>query len=468
MFGDFTETEYLNYFTTRFPRLLVHCYSSVENEARDLLEEYFHKDEAPAVPLTGIINTPDLQLEGSKLNIKCRDVITFPDTKVMFDTLKIDAISHLFIKGKKSFTNFLQNNGSAVTQLTFTKGTLKFDSMNKILQKLPNLQIIQFECLSYETPKKKTSIHTATCPSLVELKVTNRFNSSLLEAFQECATIQKLTLSCSELPLHILQKYSGLEELTVEFSGVHSVSEFPKLSSSSIKQLNVLNISFYNLDDEVLECLFDFIRSQDNLQKFSLNYNSLSQSFCKQLVAHIFNLKHLASLEINESENLLKEVESYVANFPVAITYLDELPCQLRYIQSLALLFPRHSITLMKLDIDCWLVGHSKIYEDWIGSISKTSTKSESFQWLFKFKIEFWKIEIFKYSQDIQHELLPKHPNITHIVAEYLRKYDERKSLELIPMLVRVFANVERLVVIVFKDIRVYSETNTECVNRIE
>ena len=42
LFGAGTEGEFLNYFTLRFPRLLVHCYSSVKKEARDMLKEYFY------------------------------------------------------------------------------------------------------------------------------------------------------------------------------------------------------------------------------------------------------------------------------------------------------------------------------------------------------------------------------------------------------------------------------------------
>ena len=42
LFGDGTEREFLNYITSRFPRLMVHCYNVVEMVAKDLLEEYFH------------------------------------------------------------------------------------------------------------------------------------------------------------------------------------------------------------------------------------------------------------------------------------------------------------------------------------------------------------------------------------------------------------------------------------------
>ena len=64
LFGDGTENKYLRYFTSRFPRLLVHCYNAVEKEARDLLAEYFHEDVSAQTP-TAAISTRGLELEGS-------------------------------------------------------------------------------------------------------------------------------------------------------------------------------------------------------------------------------------------------------------------------------------------------------------------------------------------------------------------------------------------------------------------
>ena len=78
LFVDFTEGEYLKYFTSRFPRLLVHCYNAVEKEARDLLSEYFHEDASAQAP-TVAIGTRGLKLEGSKLTINCNYVTTFPE-----------------------------------------------------------------------------------------------------------------------------------------------------------------------------------------------------------------------------------------------------------------------------------------------------------------------------------------------------------------------------------------------------
>ena len=148
LFVAFTEGEYLNYFTSRFPRLLVHCYNAVEKKARDLLAEYFYED-APAQTPTVAIRTPGITMKESKLTTNCADVITFTENKVELDTLKLENISHLFVEQNKSFTNFLQRNGSNVTQLELLNGSLKFDSINKILQKLPKLKEIVFNDVKY-------------------------------------------------------------------------------------------------------------------------------------------------------------------------------------------------------------------------------------------------------------------------------------------------------------------------------
>ena len=100
LFDNFTEAKYLRYFTSRFPRLLIHCYNAVEKEARDLLAEYFHEDASAQAQTTDNI-TRGITLYRSKLTINCNDVITFPEKKVEIDILEILNISHLLLNKTK-------------------------------------------------------------------------------------------------------------------------------------------------------------------------------------------------------------------------------------------------------------------------------------------------------------------------------------------------------------------------------
>ena len=151
LFGDGNEREFLYYFTSRFPRLLVHCYNVVEKEASDLLTEYFHQI---------VMDKLGIESEGSELTKNCQEVITFPQMKTtLLDTLIIRNSSRLFIEDNKSLTDFLQWNGSNVTKLELFSGTLMLESLDKILQKLPNLKEIQFDGVEYENSK---AVLTAT------------------------------------------------------------------------------------------------------------------------------------------------------------------------------------------------------------------------------------------------------------------------------------------------------------------
>ena len=124
----------------------MHCYRSVEMEAKVLFGEYFYQDGAPVASIApvAVLSLRGFSLDGSTLRINCAEVTEFPTTKVQFDSFLISGYSHLFIEGNKSFTNFLQRNRSNVTHFVFSEGSLQFDSLNKILQKIPDLNKIQF------------------------------------------------------------------------------------------------------------------------------------------------------------------------------------------------------------------------------------------------------------------------------------------------------------------------------------
>ena len=55
-FGTF-ESQYLRSLTSKFPRLLVHCYNAVEKEARDLLPKYFHDNELDSIVYNKMIKS---------------------------------------------------------------------------------------------------------------------------------------------------------------------------------------------------------------------------------------------------------------------------------------------------------------------------------------------------------------------------------------------------------------------------
>ena len=474
LFGDFTEGEYLNYFTSRYPRLLVHCYNAVEKEARELLSEFFHqsKNELSAKA----VDTPGFNFEGSKLIINCQDITTFPETNVLFDSVEIFGITHLFIEQNKSFTNFFHKNGSTVTQLEFFYGSLKFDSVNKILQKLPNLKKLKFDDVEYEAPKMNQTIPPSTCQNLVELLIWSLKRSNLFQAFQECPTIQKLTVWFPEVTLEgILQKFSSLEELTVDLNDKYPVT--PTVTSKN-HQLKVLQIKLDTRDEKIQQKLFAFIQKQSHLQKFSFvskNY-SPSQSLCKQLSAHICQLQHLTSLEINDIV-LLGEVEAFVANSPTANSRLLALVWQLEPIKSPSTFFG-HFTNLKQLDIGCTWVDDSKIYKNLVSFMNATKLTSITLRWLppacfqcFKqlevHSLQFLDILVDNESQDkvpafeILQEVLKKHPNITDFKIQFDNDYDEQKSLELIPMIVGLSSKLERLVIVN------YSKITPEVINQI-
>ena len=180
LFEDGTESEFLNYFTSIFPRFLAHCYNVVEKEARDLLAVYFHDDASAQTP-TVAIDTPGIELKGSKLTINCFDVITFPETIVNLHTLKIFGISNLFMEKKKLFTKFLTRNGSNVTQLELNESSLTFDSVNKVMQKLPNLKTAKYDRVELNVQKTK--------PTLI-LEVLDRDGSINIKL------LKKITIAC--------------------------------------------------------------------------------------------------------------------------------------------------------------------------------------------------------------------------------------------------------------------------------
>ena len=459
LFGDFTESEYLKYFTSRFPRLLVYCYNVVEKEARDLLVEYFHEDALAQAP-TAAIGTRAPELYGSKLTINCKDVITFPDTKVKIDFLMITNISHLFIEQNKSFTNFLQSNGSNVTQLEFDKGFLKFNSMNKILQKLPNLKEIKFKSIRYEASKTNQTIQQTTCRSLENLVILSAESSNLLQAFLECQTMKKLTVKDSEVTLdEILQKYASLEELHVEVRDNHPVSHQHE-TNANMHQLKVLKITLGTKDEKIHQQLFGSILKLKNLQQFE--FNSPWQSLCKQLAAHICKLERLSSLLIYDKK-LLEEVELFAANNRVENTCLEEFICQLRHFKTFPSLFLGHFTNLWKVDINCDNAEETKV-ADLISFMDKTQLTSITLRWLpsayfalFQhLQIQSLEVLVIQINNepedevppfDVLQEFMPRHPNITQFEIRFWNDYDEPKSLELIPMILTTLTQLERLVV---------------------
>ena len=243
-----TSSEFLNYFTLRFPQLMIHCYNTVDTMDTDA-KEYFkdclnqdhgsdddshgspggsgkpdgkpnekpfkkpdgssgskpdgipdgkpdgkpngNHDGDPNRNPDGIPNTNGVCLRLSKLTISCNRDTTFPHAKIYFDSLVLRNISHIFVQGKKSFTNFLQNNGSLVKQLEFSYGFLKFESLNEILQKLPSLQEIIFDEIKYQVLVPKKTIDQATCKSLIKLVIRNSDMSSMLqETFKQYINIK--------------------------------------------------------------------------------------------------------------------------------------------------------------------------------------------------------------------------------------------------------------------------------------
>ena len=245
LFIDGTENEFLNHFTSRFPRLLVHCYNAVENEARDLLAEYFYlneeklaakpamnsrKLEAATTPVAAkqgealvralslnvseiadkamtpvdpietsawelravtvaksFKDTIGLKLEGSELTINCHDVITFPETIINLNTLKIFGISNLFMEKNKLFTKFLQRNGSNVTQLELNESSLTFESVNKIFHSLPKLKTTQYDRFKFNVQNTKPTLILEVLDEngFVNIKLLKKITKECLEVLKK-------------------------------------------------------------------------------------------------------------------------------------------------------------------------------------------------------------------------------------------------------------------------------------------
>ena len=478
LFGNFTEGEYLNYFTLRFPRLLVHCYNAVEKEARDLLPEYFHEDASAQAP-TAAIDTPGLELEGSKLTIDCKDDITFPEKKVEIDILKIKNISHLYIEQNKLFTNFLQRNGSNVTKLELSKGSLKFDSMNKILQNFPNLKKIIFCEVKYETYKKNQTIQQATCKNLVELEIVRANCSNLLQAFSECQTMRKLAVNNPEETLEeILQSSASLEELELWVNDNYPISDQHE-ANTTIHQLKVLEIRLLTDDEKIQEKLISPILKLNNLRQFhfdSCNDKSHSQSLCKRLAAHFCQLECLTSFSIYDAK-FVEEVEAFAANCRVANTRLEEFGCRIRHFKSLPSSSLAFFTNLRKLDIDCRFAEKTKV-EDLISFMNKSQLTSirllrlpsASFQQLQQLQVHSLQLLVIHIDNrnqvklpvfDILQEFLPKNPDITHFMIRFAEDYYEPKSLKLIPMILATLSQLEVL------KVRNYSKITAEDLKQI-
>ena len=108
----------------------------------------------------------------------------------------------MFVEGKKSFTNFLQRNGSTVTEVVFASGSLKFESLTEILQNIESLQKIEFDAIKYEVSNTNQTIDQATCQNLVELVIRNPETPDgklLKEAFKECQTIKTVKTPDSDM-----------------------------------------------------------------------------------------------------------------------------------------------------------------------------------------------------------------------------------------------------------------------------
>ena len=406
LFGDGNEREFLCYFTSRFPRLLVHCYNVVDKEATDLLAEYFHLD-ASALALALVIDKLSIESEGSELTINCADVITIPE----------------------------------------------------ILQKLPNLKVIQFDEVENGDSK---AVLTATCHNLVKSEIWSAESSKLLKAIPECESKQKLKEVNPQVTLEeILQKYPSLEELEVTVDSKYPVSQRHE-ANARIHQLKVLKIELCTKDEIIQQQLVTFILKQNNLQQFYFDsqymYNP-TQLLCQQLAAFICQLKRLSTLRINDEE-LFAEIEAFAANCRVANTRLEEFGCPLRHFKSLSS-FLAYFTNLRKLEVNCMDAEVTKVSElisfmnkTQLASIWLTYLPPACLQLLQKLQVHSLQdlvIHVDNWSQvpafDILQKFLPKHPNITEFYMTFNFNYDEPKLFQLIPMIVRSLRKLEKLVV---------------------
>ena len=454
LFGDGTESEYLKYFTAKFAMLLMHCYIAVEKEAQDLMPEYFLQDASAPAP-TVAVNTRGLELKGSELTINCADDITFPKTKFQFNSLIISNISRLFFEQNKSFSNFLQLNRSNITQLKFSLGSSTFESVDKILQKLPNLKEIEFDRVEYGAAK---AVLATTCRKIWSADNTKPLQV-FLQSFLECKTVQKLNVVYPAVSLEeILQKNASLEELHVVVGFNYPVSRQHE-AHAKIHQLKVLRIRLYTENGKIHKHLISDILKLNNLQQFYFGSNySLSQALCQQLAAHICQLGQLISLTIY-NKHLLEEVLAFVANNQEVSTRLKEFEGPLRHFLAVPPSFLGYFTNLRKLNIDCFNAQQTKV-EDLINFMNQsqlTSVKlghlpAECFSLLKKLHIKFlqmFKIHIKNEPQvpafEVLQEFLLRHPKITQFKIRFWYYYDEPESLELIPMILETLPQLERL-----------------------
>ena len=453
LFGNGSEGEYLRYFTAKFPRLLVHCYNAVEKEGKELLIEYFHDDasaQAPTIPIR-------IKSAETKFIINCKDDIAFSDMdNNSLDIIVICNSSRLFIEQNKSFNNFLHRNGSNVTHLEFFLGSLTFESLDKILQKLPNIQEIRFHGVEYGPSK---AVLETIFLNPVQSVLWSAESSKLLKAFLECQTMQKLKVMDNNVTFEeILQKYASLEELKVGVSDMYPVSDQQK-ATSTIHQLKVLRITLFTKNEQIYKQVISSIIKQNILQQFHFNSfdnNSFSQSLYKPLAVHICQLERLNILMIDD-EKLLKEVAAFVANSRVANTRLQEFTSRLSHFKSLPSSFLAYFTNLKQLVINCYEAEETKV-ADLISYMNKTqltsirlwnlsSACSLLLQKLQVHSLKILEIEIRNKVPvfDILREFLPRHPNITQFEIKFKYDYDEPKSLKLIPMILATLTKLERL-----------------------
>ena len=233
---------FLQYFTTRFAQLLMHCYNTVEKLSMEKeFGEHFYDNGSGGSPdrnsggnaggnsggnpegnLSGspggnpggnsggssgssgkstvnsggnnssnpagnqVVTIKTLEdLTRSEYFTFCDQYTTFTEHKVEIDTIVLKNISHTFVEGKKTFLIFLQRNGANITQLKFSHGSLKFESLNEILQKLPNLRKIVFDEIKYQVLETKQIFDQATCQNLVELDISENTEKAAAKLIQE-------------------------------------------------------------------------------------------------------------------------------------------------------------------------------------------------------------------------------------------------------------------------------------------
>ena len=457
---------YLLYFISRFPRLLLHCYTAVE-EASHLFVGYFHQhDDNSPQPMAGL-NTLGIRLRGSELFINCQYDLKFPNTKVFFDTLVVKQISNLFVMGKKSFTNFLQKNSTNVTELKLSSGSLKFDSVTKVLQKLPHLRHIYFDQMDYEAVKANR-IEPEKCHQLMELTLIDSGN--MLQPFLECPTIKKLTIRYPELTLtEIVDQLPSLEELIVQLYADSLVSHALKEPSD---QLIRLEMELHTNGSQTYDNILRFLCQQNNLTTVSFTiYGQVTdpQPFYKELVSYIFELEHLTSMDL-VCVNLLKEVQAFIEGNPTPNTKLVELLCRLEDIQFFPASVIGHFTSLKILNIGCGWIDKENIYDDLCSALNKSKLTSLKLRFIptticsrlrqLRVKtLEDFHLKLISRCPekediiDLQ-EFLLAHPNIKFFKLEIEYKCNKLHLLDVIEKVVKLLTKLERLEVNVESEVR--------------